>query len=155
MRESLAILVLLAGLWVASEVVHPRLSRMRIGPNGMTAYSARLGAGTVSLARIHEEGPTDPGGYVRWNWSWGLPGTHDRTFRRWLPRVIADTDQVPVFEWYSLHIPLWCPLLLVMACCGVGYVRHHRKQGLCPCGYDARGLVVCPECGRNFGPQVS
>lgn len=149
MRAPLVILVLLAGLWMVSEVLHPRMSRMGIGPSGMTAYAVRLGAGAVSFARIHEEDPIDPVGYVRWNWSWGLPGTPDRVHRRWLPTANIDTDLAPVFAWCSIDIPLWCTMLPVLAWLGVAYIRHHRKRALCPCGYDARGLDVCPECGRS------
>jgi hypothetical protein len=47
-------------------------------------------------------------------------------------------------------IPLWC----LMLPCAVWFAvalwrRRYRINILCPCGYDARGLDVCPECGRD------
>jgi hypothetical protein len=51
-------------------------------------------------------------------------------------------------RWIS--VPVWCFMVPFAAWFGVAYVRHRRqRRDFCPCGYDARGLDVCPECGRT------
>jgi hypothetical protein len=50
-----------------------------------------------------------------------------------------------------VQLPLWLVMLPFVVWFGVAYLRRRRRLtagGLCRCGYDARGLDVCPECGR-------
>jgi len=77
--------------------------------------------------------------------------------------LILDMDEpawLPEFRRYvapskwklEITIPIWLLMVPFAAWLAAAFVRRQRRirvAGLCPCGYDARGLDVCPECGRD------
>ena len=87
-----------------------------------------------------------------------------RTGPDWLMKNVWPTPAapaVPLRPTYRLvttiHIPLWGPLVLLLAWPTVAFLRgplrrwRRRRKGLClACGYDLTGNVsgVCPECGE-------
>lgn len=76
---------------------------------------------------------------------------------RWAP----SGDLNGLRDW-SLTIPLWMPLAVLVGLAGAGWRGHfsarradRAARGMCPaCGYDRSGLAadaVCPECGVAAG----
>jgi hypothetical protein len=72
------------------------------------------------------------------------------------PGVIITTG-APVGAPFLLEVPLWMPLLLLLAPLIVSAVRRRVRKGRClSCGYDLRGMSgeKCPECGAAVQPSA-
>jgi hypothetical protein len=145
MRVPFVMLVLLVGLWVWSEVGYPRLAR-RVMPGPPVAarwFVIELTRGSIQLYKaeyVNQGARPQP---EEWRWSFRAS---PRPRRVWLPYLSTQANPLS-----GLSLPLWIPMAPVAAWFGMAFVRHRRRIrviDLCPCGYDARGLDVCPECGR-------
>jgi len=147
MRVPLVILMLLAVLWLASEVAYPNV--LRVAPTWWFSCVARKGG--IFLDHSWYD-PTyfhdvhNPPDY----WSCGItrPSPSGGFPRKWLPEVHTWTTW-PDQEDRGIVLPLWPLMLPFVVWVSLVCMRRRRMRGLCPCGYNARGLDVCPECGRD------
>ena len=90
----------------------------------------------------YEVGLCDGGFFVIANQAAGLAGSGGG--RVWLPNWGIWPRRGYIFE-----VPFWLLMVPCMGWLAIVWIRRRRKSVLCPCGYDARGLDVCPECGRD------
>lgn len=128
----LAALVALGALWVWSEVPKPALGR------SAKSWSA---TGSIDKGAVHLE--VLEGGGWEVGWYFATPNNMQEELpRTWFPAY----EHSASLRYFA--IPIWLVMLPFAAWFAVAVVRRWRKRGLCPCGYDARGLDVCPECGR-------
>lgn len=131
-----------AGAWGAS--LYGVTWRSRVN----TRNVVDLGGG---ILHAHNGGSyTVPG----WQLGWAGP-------MRWWPHDGKIWTHHPArgTAYWSLKLPLWMPL----GACTLGLAGFwrpwdrrgaRRRRGLCArCGYDARGLAVCPECGTATRPR--
>ena len=103
-------------------------------PAHVNTYSLRDGAVVVMQTRMRVTG-----GSSGWRWAMPREGFHILPRLTWVP-----SSRVVVF-------PLWIPLLSVLLPTSF-FVRSAKRPlaGRCPsCGYDRRGLQICPECGSR------
>jgi hypothetical protein len=142
MRAPLYILALIAALWIASEITRPGVERRG---------KSRLVSGAIDKGAVHLEiwkvaGASDDHDV---GWSFTPNDTGSWSARAWVPRYEHHSGR-PGLSLLLFSIPLWPLMVPFAAWFGVAFVRHRRRIriDLCPCGYDARGLDVCPECGR-------
>ena len=73
----------------------------------------------------------------------------------WLPEY--ESVNQPEIRTVYIFVPLW-PVWLVVAFSAVVMWRRARRDGhgACPkCGYEAQGLIVCPECGGRVCPEAT
>ncbi len=109
-----------------------------------------LDAERVSVDPAFRDPDTPPNGLYRGRVlprSWGtlsVPPFAGRPFARVLPLGVRPVEFAVSTALYAalLAVPYWSRFLTR---------RWWRaRRGLCPgCGYDARGLAVCPECGTQ------
>ena len=143
MRAPLVLLALLAALWVVSALasVHVRvvndLTVGRVLDFTMTRGGVRLSFLNWDSrdATLRAESSVS----ARWAAVWPS----------WWPKFTHHKLLPPPSTSTKLFLPLWCLIIPVSAWFIVAVVRRHRTVALCPCGYDARGFDVCPECGRD------
>jgi hypothetical protein len=147
---SLVILVLLVVAWVWSEVSPgnrywnlDKETFVRVGfARGQIHASCRR---TIVVELMLALGlPTDDAsGFAMGS----LP--LDPLSNRFLPWATAHESPGPYQDWIArFTIPIWWLMLPFGTWLAITWRRRRSRRSLCPCGYDARGLDVCPECGR-------
>lgn len=134
-RIPLVILVLLLALWGAATLARVSVLEISMG-SGLFGVSLEAGAVWIAWSEVPAEWNGD-----RVEWASRRPV--------WLPLL----GSLVGLEGWSLALPIWLLMLPVAAWLGVAHRRRRRRETVfCPCGYDARGLEVCPECGRTVVP---
>jgi hypothetical protein len=138
-RAAQCILVALVIAWLASLLGWARLSYSRPSGGGVLAHGVSLRNGSVWIRSVRTHGGEASGLRLRGDISPQWPSV--------LPRVKRETWGPGGTGWSrDIVVPILCLALPLAA-----WLTLTRKRGasLCPCGYDARGLDVCPECGRE------
>lgn len=144
-----------------------------VGAAGLLGYLFSL-AGAVTISMQNREF-TLGGGAVQAKWSiWSAPvpgvappvpprfAVSFESGRRWWWAPLWVQPYEKVYNYGTLVVPLWMPVLLGLVC---GYLSLPEGfgPGRCKrCGYDVRALpavggrMTCPECGLASGaPDVA
>jgi hypothetical protein len=143
-RRWLGAAAVVAGCVLAVVFVGSRWKRLEVRWTLGPSQRVVVGGGTIGYYRL---GFVEPPGvelddspqpqWHLWYWWW------ETAPKGWTPMSLQCGG------------PLW-PAVVVMLAGGFGLVRWGRRAGrlagVCArCGYDVRGLSVCPECGASAG----
>ncbi len=134
----LVVSITIAVVMVATLFVTFKFSYSQEGPHTV------LGGGRIVM--IGTTGPKQAEFSNPYTASWGMMPA-----REWIWRPRYRSGNISGIGWFSLAVPLWCPLLPT-ALVTVWLFRRDRRHppGHCHgCGYDLTGNTTgrCPECG--------